>query len=219
MSAPYRDEAFAPMQRMANKALTASHQEIPVAVLFAEADVTAWFDMSPVPKTASFTDCVIKLVAETLARHPTFNAVYADGLRRIFDHIDVGLAVAGTDGTLSIPVIRNACNLTLLEIAALRQSLQERARAKRLRPDDMSGTALTISNISSSKFAQFAVPIVPNGQGSILVISAARNVQTFNGNTRRIVSLSFAFDHRVNNGMPAAAFLDDLVERLGSLDL
>ena len=219
MSATYRDEAFAPMQRMANKALIASHQEIPAAVLFAEADVTAFFEVSPLPKTGSFTDLLIKLVAETIARHPTFNAVYVDGLRRIFDQIDVGLAVAGADGTLSIPVIRNACDLTLSEIAALRQSLQERARAKRLCPDDMSGTALTISNISSSRFAQFAVPIVPNGQGSILVISAARNVQNFNGDIRRVVSLSFAFDHRVNNGMPAAAFLDDLVERLGSFDL
>lgn len=220
MTTNYRDEAFPPMQRMANKALTASQQEVPCAVLFAEADVTAWFEISSsAPSSTSFTDRLIKLVADTVALHPTFNAVFADGLRRTFDTVDIGLAVAGADGTLSIPVIRNACELDLAQITETRRTLQERARAKRLRPEDMNGTALTISNISASRSARFAVPIIPYGQGSILVVSAARPVRDYDGGSRRIVSLSFAFDHRVNNGMPAAAFLDDLVDAIESADL
>lgn len=200
---------------MANKALTASHQEVPCAVLFAEADVTSWFETSSsVPRSASFTDRLIKLVADAIAHHPTFNAVFAEGLRRTFERVDIGLAVAGTDGTLSIPVVRDACKLDLSEIAATRRTLQEKARAKRLRPEDMNGTALTISNISSSRSARFAVPIIPYGQGSILVVSAARPIRDHDGRNRRVSSLSFAFDHRVNNGMPAAAFLDDLVDAI-----
>ena len=80
----------------------------------------------------------------------------------------------------------------------------------------MNGTALTISNISNSRSARFAVPIIPYGQGSILVVSAAQSISDQDGGSRRIVSLSFAFDHRVNNGMPAAAFLDDLVDAIES---
>lgn len=210
MSVTFEDRPFPTMQRMANTALANSHREIPQAVLFGEADVTALLAPSAADAKASFTSVLIKRVAIALARHPNFNAVYADGLRRSFDRIDIGLAVAGSDGTLSVPVVRDAANLGLPEIDRQRHDLQERAKAKRLRVDDLNGAALTISNISASRSARFAVPIIPYGQGSILVVSAARA----GASERRLVCLSFAFDHRVNNGMPAAAFFDDLVYEL-----
>jgi pyruvate dehydrogenase E2 component (dihydrolipoamide acetyltransferase) len=158
------------------------------------------------------TDLLVALVARVLVKHARLNATWTGTTVRLNPEINLAVAMAVDDGVVT-SVIRNANKLSLGEIAVQRRDLTERARANRLRPEDISGATFTISNLGMYHVDSFTAIIVPP-QAAILAVSAIKDrVVAFEGQVvvRPIMSMTLSSDHRVVDGAHAAAFLQDLV--------
>jgi pyruvate dehydrogenase E2 component (dihydrolipoamide acetyltransferase) len=161
------------------------------------------------------TDVLIALVARTLAKHPRVNGTWTGTGIRLNPGINVAVAMAVEDGVVTA-VIRNAAKLGVGEIAVQRRDLTERARANRLRPEDLTGATFTISNLGMHHVDSFTAIIV-QPQAGILAVSAIKDrVVAVDGHpaVRPIMSLTLSSDHRVVDGARAAAFMHDLVGML-----
>jgi pyruvate dehydrogenase E2 component (dihydrolipoamide acetyltransferase) len=162
------------------------------------------------------TDLLVALVARALAKHPRVNASWhvtpTGSTIRLNPEINIAVAMAVEDGVVT-SVIRNASKLGVGEIAVQRRELTERARANRLRPEDISGATFTISNLGMYYVDSFTAIIVPP-QAAILAVSAIKDrVIAVDGHpaVRPVMSMTLSSDHRVVDGARAAAFLHDLV--------
>jgi pyruvate dehydrogenase E2 component (dihydrolipoamide acetyltransferase) len=157
------------------------------------------------------TDVLVALVARALAKHPRVNATWTGTGIRLNSEINVAVAMAVEDGVVTA-VIRNAAKLGVGEIAVQRRDLTERARANRLRPEDLSGATFTISNLGMHHVDSFTAIIV-QPQAGILAVSAIKDrVVALDGHpaVRPMMSLTLSSDHRVVDGARAAAFMQDL---------
>jgi pyruvate dehydrogenase E2 component (dihydrolipoamide acetyltransferase) len=150
----------------------------------------------------SVNDLVIKAWAAALQRVPAANAVWAGDRILRFRHSDVGVAVA-IEGGLIAPVIRQAESKTLSTIAREMKELAERARARKLRPDEYQGGSSAISNLGMYGVREFAAIINPP-QTTILAVGAARRqaVETEAGGVAfaSIMTVTLSCDHRVVDG-------------------
>ncbi len=158
------------------------------------------------------TDILVALVARALRKHPRVNATWNGTGIRLNPEIHVAVAMAVEDGVVTA-VIRNAAKLSVAEIAVKRHDLTERARANRLRPEDIAGATFTISNLGMHHVDSFTAIIVPP-QAAILAVSAIKDrVIAVDGHpsVRPVMSMTLSSDHRVVDGARAAAFLHDLV--------
>jgi pyruvate dehydrogenase E2 component (dihydrolipoamide acetyltransferase) len=159
----------------------------------------------------SITDFVVRASALALRSHPQVNASFADGEIERYERINIGIAVAG-EGTLLVPTILDADRKTLGEIAAESQALAERARNRGLRPNELSGTTFTISNLGMYGVTQFAA-MLNHPQAAILAVGSVREQVVLDGDrpaVRRRMSVTLTCDHRVLYGADAAAFLADV---------
>jgi pyruvate dehydrogenase E2 component (dihydrolipoamide acetyltransferase) len=159
-----------------------------------------------------YLEFVVKLTAIALRDHPMLHAQWGADRLVIPDEPHIGIAV-DTDEGLLVPVIRGAATLGLGEIVARARDLAGRARARRIRPDEMQGGTFTITNLGAVGVEAFTPIINPPecavlGMGRIVrqpVMVEDRVV----GQDR--MSLSLTFDHRIVDGAPAARFLQALV--------
>jgi pyruvate dehydrogenase E2 component (dihydrolipoamide acetyltransferase) len=159
----------------------------------------------------SVNDIVIKATALALLRHPAINATYHDGQVRLFKRAHIGVAVAIEDG-LIVPVIRECERRSLGEIAREARSLIERARSKKLRPEEYSGGTFAISNLGMYDVVEFTAVIDP-AHGAILAVGAVEEKPVaVNGQVavRQRMRLTGAFDHRIIDGAMGAKFLQEL---------
>ncbi len=167
------------------------------------------------------TDLLVALVARVLAKHPRVNASWThEGVHKN-PEINIGIAIAVDDGVVA-PVIHNAANSTLGEIAVQRRDLTERARGGKLRPADIAGGTFTISNLGMFGVDAFTAIIIPP-QAAILAIGriADRVVPVGVGpearpGVRPMMTLTLSSDHRVVDGARAAEFLRNLAEAIAS---
>ena len=163
----------------------------------------------------SMNDMLILAASKALKKHPRMNATF-DG-QTITRHAEVhmGVAVALPEG-LMVPVLHHADRLTLLEIAREARLLAGRARKGELTPDDMSGGTFTITNMAHS-VVDFFTPILKPGETGILGVGRVVEKPVIREGAvvaRSMMGLSLTFDHRVEDGAPAADFLKTLVEYL-----
>jgi pyruvate dehydrogenase E2 component (dihydrolipoamide acetyltransferase) len=165
------------------------------------------------------TDLLAALVARVLLKHPRVNANWTREGVHTNREINIGIAMAVDDGVVA-PVIHNAANSTLGEIAVLRRDLTERARGGKLRPADIAGGTFTISNLGMFGVDAFTAIIIPP-QAAILAVGriADRVVPVGVGlearpGVRPMMTLTLSNDHRVVDGARAAEFLRDLVEAI-----
>jgi pyruvate dehydrogenase E2 component (dihydrolipoamide acetyltransferase) len=159
----------------------------------------------------TYTDLLVKLVAAALRGHPRLNARWERGAVVLNEAINIGLAVAAEDG-LVVPVVRGADRLSLSEIATRRRDLVDRARAGRVRPDDISGGTFTISNLGMYAVDAFTA-IINAPQAAILAVGRiADRVVPVEGQpaVRPMLALSLSCDHRVVDGARGAQFLETL---------
>jgi pyruvate/2-oxoglutarate dehydrogenase complex dihydrolipoamide acyltransferase (E2) component len=152
----------------------------------------------------------VKALAKTLAAYPTFNAsLSADGATLwLKQYFHIGIAVDTPHG-LMVPIIRDVDQKGLLAIAAEIRGLALRARARKIRPDEMGGASISISNLGSIGGTGFT-PIVNPPEVAILGITKTEIRPVWNGEVfepRQMVPLDLSYDHRVVNGAAAAAFL------------
>jgi pyruvate dehydrogenase E2 component (dihydrolipoamide acetyltransferase) len=157
----------------------------------------------------SLNDFIIKAWATALQRVPAANAVWAEDRILRFTHSDIGVAVA-LDGGLITPVVRNAEAKSLTAISAEMRDLAERARAKKLKPNEYQGGASAISNLGMYGVREFAAIINPP-HATILAVGASRRapVETDDGGVKFVsqMSVTLSCDHRVVDGALGAQLL------------
>jgi pyruvate dehydrogenase E2 component (dihydrolipoamide acetyltransferase) len=183
------------------------------AVALRRRRLTAWEREFGVRVTLN--DLLTLAVSHTLREFPDLNARLDGQEIKILEDIHLGVAVAAPEG-LIVPVIRHADHRSLWDIAQQSAYLAEKAHARKLTLDDVSGGTFTITNLGTYGVEIFT-PIVNYPQCAILGVGrvAARPVvMPGRIEARSIMYLSLSFDHRIIDGAPAAMFLQKLKERL-----
>lgn len=160
----------------------------------------------------------VAATARALAAHPWLNAEWRD--EGIFLHQDchIGLAVALEEG-LIVPVIRDAGQRELADLARRIDDLAQRARAGRLGPDEVQGGTFTISNFGTGG-SLLGTPIISQPQVAILGVGSAQQravVREGDIVARPMCYLSLSFDHRVVDGAVADAFMRCMIDALESV--
>ena len=166
----------------------------------------------------SLNDFVIKAWAAALQRIPAANAVWAGDRILRFQHSDIGVAVA-LEGGLITPVVRNAETKSLTAISAEMRDLAERARNKKLKPNEYLGGSSAISNLGMYGVREFSAIINPP-HATILAVGATRRapVEADDGSVRFIsqMTVTLSCDHRVVDGALGAELLaafKDFIEK------
>ncbi len=217
-------EALGPVARLMAERTTQSWTTAPHFFVVREAPASALLAArkkvaaeAEKAKTAriTHTDLLVALAARALAKHPRLNASWTGDGIQLHPEINVGIAMAVDDGVVAA-VIPAADQKSLAEIAALRQTLSERARAGKLRPADLAGATFTISNLGMYQVDAFTAIIVAP-QAAILAVGAiADRVVPVDGKPeiRPMMTLTLSCDHRVVDGARAALFLNDLISTI-----
>ncbi len=163
---------------------------------------------------------LIRAVAAALKAHPHFNtSLSADGESLVFKHyIHIGMAVDTPDG-LVVPVIRNADQKGVLDLARELMTISQKARDKKLTPGDMQGGSISISSLGGIG-GSFFTPIINLPEVAVLGISRATMKPVWNGKEfvpRLMLPLSLSYDHRVIDGAQGARFITDLSQMLADV--
>lgn len=154
------------------------------------------------------TDLLTKVCAQALMLHRDVNVQFTEEELLVYPSADIGIAVAAPQG-LVVPVVRNAERLTLAQIAAVRADLVGRARAGKLRAEDLEGGTFTISNLGMYGVEQFVAVLNPP-QASILAVGATvEQVVPRDGELQvaPLMSVTLTCDHRAVDGATGAEFL------------
>jgi pyruvate dehydrogenase E2 component (dihydrolipoamide acetyltransferase) len=155
------------------------------------------------------TAVLMKVCAAALKRFPRFNASIDPANQRLIlkKYIHIGLAVDTGRGLL-VPVVRDADQKTITELAVEIVDLAKRARNKKITPDEMEGGSFTISNQGGIGGTDFT-PVVFWPQAAILGVSRATTVPRYIGaefQPRKVLPLALSYDHRIVDGADAARF-------------
>ncbi len=163
----------------------------------------------------SYVPILIQVVCAALSEHPMLNAAWTeDGI--VFKHyVNMGIAVALPDA-LIVPVVKDADRKGLLDIARDVNDLAERARTKKLRPEDVQGGSFTFNN-TGPLGAVAGKSIINQGQAAILSTEAIRRRPVVIDDqivVRPVMYLSMSYDHRVVDFMEAGAFMAGIQARI-----
>lgn len=164
----------------------------------------------------SYNHIIMKVCAKALTEYPEINASFADNILTLHSHVNMGLAVAKADGGLVVPNLKDCDQKSLFEIAAETDELIADAKAGKLGMDDMTGGTFTITNLGSYGLTAFS-PIINQPELAILGVCAMVDTPVVvDGQivVRPIMNLSLTADHRVVDGVQAAAFLQRIDELL-----
>ncbi len=156
----------------------------------------------------SVNDMVIKAAATALKRHPDANASYTPEGIAFHHHADIAVAVA-IDGGLITPIVRAAETKGLAEIAREMKDLAERARTRKLKPEEFQGGTFSISNLGMFGIRSFA-SIINEPQGAILSVGAGEKRPVVRGDQlgiATVMSVTLTCDHRVVDGAIGARWL------------
>ena len=156
----------------------------------------------------SINDIIIKVVAAALLQHPAVNASFQEKFVRYYEHADIGVAVAIEDGLIT-PVVRAADQKSLSQIAAEVRELAERARTRKLKPEDYTGATFSISNLGMFGIDEFTAIINPP-EGAILAVGAMTAKPVVRDNdivVRQVMRVTMSCDHRIIDGATGAKFL------------
>jgi len=161
--------------------------------------------------TISINDIVLKATALALRQHPDINASFAGDHIKMFTRVHIGLAVALDDGLIT-PVLRDADIKPLEEISEEARSLAERARARKLQPNEYTGATFSISNLGMMGIEEFSAIINPP-EAAILAVGAVRQVPVVVDGALEVgwrMKMTLSVDHRVADGASGARFLQTL---------
>jgi pyruvate dehydrogenase E2 component (dihydrolipoamide acetyltransferase) len=143
-------------KRLCESLFTAPHFYLTIEVNMDGAKAARELMNASSPVKISYNDIVIKACALALKKHPYVNASWLGDKIRINHHVNIGMAVAVTDG-LVVPVIRSADMLPLSHIAMTSKSFAEKAKNKQILPEDMKGNTFSISNLGMMGIEEFTV--------------------------------------------------------------
>lgn len=161
-------------------------------------------------------DMVLFAAARVIKRHPEINAHLIDGdMLRCFEEVNLGFAVDTPQGLL-VPVIKQAEQKTLAELAAETKRLAGLAKDGTLGPEDMSGGTFTVSNLGTFGVESFTPVINPPQVGILGICNIIDRVRA-NGDSIDIypaMGISLTYDHRALDGAPASRFAGELCRAL-----
>lgn len=216
---------FRGRRRMAAKKMVLSKSTVPHALLVDEADATNLLAMRASLREIGEREGVritvlpflIQAVVTALRRHPAMNASLDEERGEIVlkKRYDIGMAVDAEDG-LVVPVIRDAGEKTIVELAREVERLAEGARSGKLSISDLSGGTFTVTSIGSIG-GLFSYPVINLPEAAILgVHKIVRRPVVREGEivVRDMMYLSLSFDHRLIDGGTATRFLNDVILRI-----
>jgi pyruvate dehydrogenase E2 component (dihydrolipoamide acetyltransferase) len=218
------------VRRTSSANLHRSWVTVPHVTQFDEADITELDIFRKSQKAEAerrgtkltFLPFVVKAVTRALAEFPHFNASldHTGESLIVKQYFHVGVAV-DTENGLLVPVIRDADQKGLFELAAELEALSERARSRKLKPTDLQGGSFSISSLGGIG-GTFFTPIVNHPEVAILGVSRMERKPVWKGDAfvpRLILPLSLSYDHRVIDGADAVRFTGRLAQLLGDLRL
>ncbi len=204
------------MRRTIAKRMTESFRDVPHfpltieleidGLLAARAKVNAMLEKQGVK--VSVNDFVLKAAANALMLVPQANASYTPEGLAMHHHADVAMAVA-IDGGLITPIIRSCETKTLSQIAKESKDLAERARTRKLKPEEYQGGTFSVSNLGMFGIQSFA-SIINEPQGAILSVGAGVQQPVVRGgklDIGTVMAVTLTCDHRVVDGAIGARFL------------
>ncbi len=198
-------------RRLAESKFTAPHFYLTMDIDMDEC-VKARESINTVASTKiSFNDLMIKAVAASLLQHPAVNSSWLGDRIRINHHIHIGVAVAVDDGLL-VPVVRFADQKTLSQINGEVKTFAQKAKDKKLQPQDWEGNTFTISNLGMFNIEEFTAIINPP-DACILAVSAIKQIPVVKNGTvqaGQVMKVTLSCDHRVVDGVTGAKFLNTL---------
>ena len=213
------------MEKILSKHMLDSKNSAVHVQTFIEADITElanWRDNQKIKfldnygEKLTYTHPLIHIVSKVLRNFSILNASLVDDKVIYKKDVNIGLATALQDGSLIVPVIKNADQLSLAGISKSSNSLVNKARKNNLNPDDVQDGTFTISNIGTFDNIM-GTPIINQPQLAILAFGSIRKlprvVETDKGDfiaIRKIILLSLSFDHRIINGATGGLFLKEV---------
>lgn len=189
------------------KRLTESYQRIPHFSLVRQVDVTRLVafraSISPERKP-SLNDFIVKAAGSALLCVPQVNSQWAESSIRQFSSADISIAIATADGNLFTPIVKSVERKSVLEISRAIRSFAERAKEKKLRPEEMAGGTFTVSNLGMFGVDRFNAIINPP-QSAILAVGCSRRDPA--DASRHSLAVTLTCDHRVVDGAVGARWL------------
>jgi pyruvate dehydrogenase E2 component (dihydrolipoamide acetyltransferase) len=204
------------MRRTVAKRMTESFRDVPHFPLSIDLEIDRLLDARSRVNTAleslgvkaSVNDFVIKAAAVALMKVPGANASYTPDGIAMHKHADISMAVA-IEGGLITPIIRAAETKNLGQIAKESKDLAERARTRKLKPEEFQGGTFSVSNLGMFGIKSFA-SIINEPQGAILSVGAGEPRPVVRGGKLEIatvMTVTLTCDHRVVDGAVGAKFL------------
>jgi pyruvate dehydrogenase E2 component (dihydrolipoamide acetyltransferase) len=210
----FRDEPLSVMRKTIARRLVTSIGPVPHFFLTTEIEMDRVVemrrrinDLDPELKI-SINDVIIKVAAVALIQHPQVNASFQESVLRFYEHADIGVAVAIEDGLIT-PVVRAADQKSLSAIAHEVRDLAERARSRKLQPEEYTGASFSVSNLGMLGIDEFTAVINPP-EGAILAIGAVTAKPVVRDGeivVRQMMRVTMSCDHRVIDGATGAKFL------------
>lgn len=210
----YRDQPATEMRRTIAKRLVTSLGPVPHFFLTTEIEMDRAAEMrkginelDPDLKI-SVNDIIIKVAAAALMQNPQVNASFQDKIVRYYEQADIGVAVAIDEGLIT-PIVRAADQKSLSEIASEVRDLAERARNRKLKPEEYLGATFSVSNLGMFGVDEFTAIINPP-EAAILAVGAMTPKPVVRNNEiviRQMMRVTMSCDHRVVDGATGAKFL------------
>ena len=144
----------------------------------------------------------------TLIEHPQVNASFQDKVLRYYERADIGVAVAIEEGLIT-PVVRSADQKSIGQIGREVRDMAERARARKLRPEEYTNATFSVSNLGMFGIDEFTAVINPP-EAAILAVGAVQPKAVVRGTetvVRQMMRVTMSCDHRVIDGATGAKFL------------
>lgn len=190
--------------------VSASFKTAPHSTIIMEIDVSKAVELHD-KSQLSYTAILVGAVAKAILEHPIINSTLDGDKVKIFEDVNVGVAVA-TEYGLVVPVIRNADRKSLKEIDDAVKDLTEKARQGKLAKEEVTGGTFTVTNLGMYG-VEFFTPIINPPEAAILGVGKiTEKPVVVNGKIepRPMMMLSLSYDHRVLDGAPAGQFLSEV---------
>jgi pyruvate dehydrogenase E2 component (dihydrolipoamide acetyltransferase) len=208
------------MRKAIARRLTESKSTVPHFYLTTDCRVDALLALraqanATSPVKISVNDFVVKAVAAAFADVPDANVTWTDTHLRRWDAVDIAIAVA-TDGGLLTPVVRGVDNLSLSQISSTIAELAGRARAGRLRQDELEGGSFSVTNLGMYGTTEFSAILNPPQSGILAVGAAKPQAVVVDGEVRvaTVMRCTLSVDHRAVDGALAAQWLAAFTARI-----
>ncbi|MFO7563064.1 MAG: dihydrolipoamide acetyltransferase family protein [Enhygromyxa sp.] len=213
-SRPEQRVRLSQMRKTIARRMSQAKREIPHYYLTVDVDMEraasfrAELNEATEATKVSFNDLIVKAVARALRAFPAVNSAYAETEYIRHGDVHVGVAVAVDDG-LVVPVIRYADQKSLEAISLETRDLGKRARNKQLRPEEMSGSTFSVSNLGMFGIEEFSAVVNPGEAGILAVGAIEPRAVVIEGQMviRKRMKMTLSADHRVSDGAVGAQWL------------